>query len=73
MTYRNVILTNAICLSLALISAELAQAQQYAIRNIDVPGAAATTKTPVRSPAAIAPLISTVAPVSCWPMEHSSW
>ena len=42
MTRRTLIVTGAIFLLLTTLGANLAQAQQYAIRDIDVPGAAAT-------------------------------
>ena len=42
MTRRTLIVTSAIFLLLTTLGANLAQAQQYAIRYIDVPGAAAT-------------------------------
>jgi uncharacterized membrane protein len=42
MTYRLMIVAGAICLLLTTTITNLARAQQYAIRDIDVPGAAAT-------------------------------
>ncbi len=45
MKYKNPILANAIVLLLMTIGAEVVVAQQYAIRSIDAPGAAATEVT----------------------------
>jgi len=43
MTYKNSILTFARCLLLAIIGMNVAEAQQYVFRSIDVPGAAQTS------------------------------
>src|ERR1700732_5096600 len=43
MTHRTLIVTSAMFLLLLAIRTNLVQAQQYAIRSIDVPGAAATS------------------------------